>query len=161
MYQEIELERIDGIIRAHIEAAMPLQEGVRIQAELVGSKIIEALKHIPMFTAREVANKVKSTSGKPEALTAQWVSRKRIFGVELAGHGVRYPGFQFQLSGNPWPALAGVLPTLLKEFDPIHLVLWFDTPHPALDGQKPLEVLHSKEKMVAAVHATLKPIDAY
>ena len=159
--KDVDKERVQRILTAYIEASIPLQEGVRLQAELAGAKIVEAMSQIPMYTAREIALKVNSTSEKPETLTAQWVSRKRIFGVELAGHGVRYPGFQFQASGAPWPALAAVLPQLLKSFDSLALVLWFNTPHPSLDGQRPLDVMSSKDKLIVAVNETLAPIDVY
>lgn len=157
----VDEERVNDIILAHIAAAIPLQVGAREQAELTGQTIQEALAHIVMLTAREVAQQTGSTAARPETLAAQWVSRKQIFGVELAGHGVRYPAFQFQPSGQPWPALKPVLPALLKEFSPLHLLLWFDTPHPALGGGKPSALLHDPQALVLALKDSTTPIDIF
>lgn len=157
----VDAQRADDIIQAHIAAAMPLQVGAREQAELTGQRIQEALAHIAMLTAREVALKTGSVAVRPETLTAQWLRRKQIFALELAGYGTRFPAFQFQPSGQPWPALKPALPGLLKAYSSLHLLLWFDTAHPALGNQKPSDVLHDPQALMLAFKASAAPIDIY
>lgn len=157
----VDEERAQNIIQAHIAAAIPLQAGAREQAELTGQKIQAALSHIALLSAREVAQQTGSTAARPETLTAQWLSRKQIFGIELAGYAMRYPAFQFQPSGQPWPALKAALPALLKAFSPLHLLLWFDAPHPALGNQKPSAVLHDPQALMQALQDSVAPIDVY
>lgn len=154
-------QRANDIIQAHIAAAIPLQAGAREQAELVGEKIRQTLAHIPMLTSREVAMQTRSTAARPETLTAQWLSRRQIFGVELAGLGLRFAAFQFQPSGQPWPALKQALPALLKAFSPLHLLLWFDSPLPVLGDKMPREVLHDPQALMLAVQDSTTPIDIY
>lgn len=161
LLDRLDKQRVDDIIQAHIAAAMPLQDGAREQAQVTGLKVQSALAHIAMLTGREVGEQSSSRAARPESLTAQWVSRKQIFGVELAGHGVRYPAFQFQPSGRPWPALTHALPKLLKEFAPLYLLLWFDAPHPALDNKAPREVVHDAPTLELAMRDSLTPIDHY
>lgn len=158
---KVDEQRANDIIQAHIAAAIPLQAGAREQAELTGQKIQTALAHIPLLTAREVAQQTGSTAARPETLTAQWLSRKQIFGIELAGYPMRYPAFQFQPSGQPWPALKQALPALLKAFSPLYLLLWFDTPHPALGDKKPSAVLHDPQALTLALQESTAPIDMY
>jgi len=157
----VDAQRANDIVQAHIAAAIPLQAGAFEQAELVGQKAHQALAHIPLLTARQVAQQTGSVAARPETLTAQWLSRRQIFGVDLAGHGVRFPAFQFQPSGQPWPALKQALPTLLNAFSPLHLLLWFDTPHPALAGKAPMEMLHNPLALMQAIHHSTAPIDIF
>ena len=162
--QRVDAGRVQDIIQANIAAAMPLQIGARAQAQLVGEKIQQALSQIPMLTALEVGEQSGSQAAKPEGLAAQWASRKQIFGVEMVGYGLRFPSFQFQQSGRPWPSLAKVLPSLSKALAPLDLLLWFDTPHPALNSQSsqsPRQNLHDLESLQAAVHETLTPVEYY
>ena len=165
--QRIDASRVQDIIQANIAAAMPLQIGARAQAQLVGEKIQQALSQIPMLTALEVGEQSGSQAAKPEGLAAQWASRRQIFGVEMVGYGLRFPSFQFQQSGRPWPWLAKVLPSLSKALAPLDLLLWFDTPHPALNSQSsrspqsPRQNLHDLEALQRAVHETLTPVEYY
>ena len=162
--QRIDASRVQDIVQANIAAAMPLQIGAHAQAQLVGEKIQQALSQIPMLTALEVGERSGSQAAKPEGLAAQWASRKQIFGVEMLGYGLRFPSFQFQQGGRPWPSLAKVLPSLSKALAPLDLLLWFDTPHPALDSQSPQsprQNLHDLEALQAAVHETLTPVEYY
>lgn len=160
LLRSLDRERVDDIIKASIAAAIPLQRGARGQAELLAKRISEVLASVPMLTAAEVGRNAGTTSDKPEALAAQWSNRKQVFTVELAGHGIRFPSFQFQPdSGKPWPALAKVLPTLLTAFQPIDLLIWFVSPHPALDQLTPDSILHDAERLQSAADATLKPVD--
>lgn len=160
LMRALDQERIDDILKASIAAAIPLQRGARGQAELLAKRISEVLASVPMLTAAEVGRNAGTTSDKPEALAAQWSNRKQVFTVELAGHGIRFPSFQFQPdSGKPWPALAKVLPTLLTAFAPIDLLIWFVSPHPALDQLTPDSILHDAERLQSAADATLKPVD--
>ena len=167
MLQRIDAARVQDIIQANIAAAMPLQIGARAQAQLVGEKIQQALSQIPMLTALEVGERSGSQAAKPEGLAAQWASRKQIFGVEMVGYGLRFPSFQFQQSGRPWPSLAKVLPSLSKALAPLDLLLWFDAPHPALDAQSsrspqsPRQNLHDLEALQRAVDETLTPVEYY
>lgn len=161
LLDKLDKQRVEDIIQAHIAAAMPLQDGAREQAQVAGLKIQSALVHIAMLTAREVGEQSGSRAARPESLAAQWVSRKQIFGVELAGHGVRYPAFQFQPSGRPWPALAHALPKLLKEFAPLYLLLWFDAPHPAIESKAPRDVVHDEATLELVMRDSLRQIDHY
>lgn len=161
LLEVVDAQRADAIIQAHIAAAIPLQAGAFEQAELVGKKIQQALAHIPLLTAREVALQTGSTAARPETLTAQWLSRRQIFGVDLGGHGVRYPAFQFQHSGQPWPALKQALPALLGAFPPLHVLLWFDTPHPVLEGKAPANMLHNPLALMQAIADSTSAIDIF
>lgn len=155
-------ERADAIIKASIEAALPLQRGVREQAELAAGLIADALGRIPMLTAREVGLNAASKSDKPEGLAAQWFNRQQVFVVDLREAGLRYPAFQFQPeSGKPWPSLAKVLPRLQLEMPALDLLLWFDAPHPALGHAKPADCLHNLDAIELALRDTTAPVDTY
>jgi hypothetical protein len=155
-------ERADAIIKASIEAALPLQRGVREQAELAAALIADALGRIPMLTAREVGLNAASKSDKPEGLAAQWANRQQVFVLDLRDAGLRYPAFQFQPeSGKPWPSLAKVLPRLQLEMPALDLLLWFDAPHPALGHAKPSDCLHNLDAIELALKDSTAPVDAY
>lgn len=160
LVRAVDQERVDDVLRSSIAAAIALQPGARAQAELLANRIGELLATVPMHTASELGRKAGSSSGKPDALVAQWASRGQVFSVELAGHGLRYPAFQFQPdSGKPWPVLAKVLPALRKAFAPLDLLAWFHSPHPALNQQAPVSKLHDPPALQGVVDASLAPAD--
>lgn len=162
LMRALDQERVDDIIKASIAAAVPLQRGARGQAELLANRISEVLSTVPMLTAAEVGRNAATTSDKPDALAAQWATRGQVFALELAGHGIRYPAFQFQPdSGKPWPALAKVLPTLKAAFSPVDLLIWFESPHPAIGQRLPVSVLHDAQLLQRIVDESLAPVDVW
>jgi len=156
---EVDRERADNIIKASLAAAIPMQEGARAQAELAAGRLRDIFARVTMLTAYEVGKQAGSDSNKPEALASQWATRGQVFALDLAGLGLRYPAFQFQPeSGKPWPALAKVLARLKDLFAPLDLLLWFESPNPALDQQAPSSVLHDASRAMAAADAAAEPI---
>jgi hypothetical protein len=152
--------RLDEIIESSIGDAIPLQPGARGQATLLANRIGEILSCVPMLSASEVGRNAAVPSEQSDALVAKWATRGEVFSVDLAGQGLCYPAFQFQPdSGKPWPVLAKILPELRNAFDPVDLLIWFESPNPAIDQQAPVSVLHDAERLQRVVDESLAPAD--
>ena len=154
-------ESISKIWEANIAAAIPIQEGLLSQVNLAADLFRRTLGEIKMLTSDQVGELSGSSATNPSGLAATWINRKQIFAVSIGGLGLRYPDFQFQENGKPWPVLAKCLPKLLESFRPTMLLLWFNEPHAALGTKKPLQMLEHTDVILQAVTNTLQPIDFY
>ncbi|MCY7417798.1 MAG: hypothetical protein LH650_04750, partial [Chloroflexi bacterium] len=70
-----------------------------------------------------------------------------------AGSGHRFPGFQFDGSGRPLPVIADVIGTLGAVLSGWELALWFTSPHPDLQDQRPADVLRDAPDRVRGAAA--------
>ena len=161
LLERTDRERLDNIWAANIAAAIPLQDGLLSQTALAVALFRKALAEIPMLTSEQVGALSGSEASNPAGLAATWVNRKQVFGVSVGGLGQRYPDFQFQENGKPWPVLAKTLARLSEHFRPTMLLLWFNEPHPSLGNKRPRMALADEGPFVTAVDATLKPIDFF
>lgn len=69
------------------------------------------------------------------------------------GQGKQYPAFQFDQSGQPLPQVAEALARLPRGLQGWSLALWWTTPTDALDGERPLDVLHDLHRLQNAAQA--------
>jgi hypothetical protein len=107
------------------------------------------------FPAHTVAELMERVTGPPTDLPSKlgrWREQERIVEITIAGK-PRYPAFQFTDAGVPRPVIASVLAALRRypHRTELHELLWFLTPHPALDERRPVELLDAEPGLVVAV----------
>lgn len=137
------------------------REGAIAQAHLAVRLRDEALQDCALLDEQAVALLDESNPASFEGSVALLLQQHRVFALEMPDLGLRYPAFQFRSDGTPWPVLAEVLPRLQSGFNPFDLLIWFNTPHPALAGDKPRTRLDEPDMIVAAARDSLEPIDFY
>ncbi len=135
--------------------------GANAQSKLAERMWIEALANTVLLNELGVALLSEPELVPRNRTISSWLQRHQIFSLDLLELGARYPAFQFQSDGTPWPILAEVLPQLQLAFEPRDLLIWFNAPHPTLGRDKPRTRLDESSLIVAAVNETLKPLDFY
>lgn len=135
--------------------------GAKAQSKLAERTWNAALEESVLLNELGVALLSKPRRVAGTRFIASWLQHHQIFALDLPDVGIRYPAFQFQLDGTPWPVLAEVLPRLQAALEPRDLLMWFNAPHPRLRGAKPSARLDQPALIVAAVRDTLKPLDFY
>jgi hypothetical protein len=112
-----------------------------------------------ILDAAQVAKLSGSKASNPRAVASRWAAAGRIFGVPV-GAQVLYPGFQFDGTGQPRPAVAKVLEVLWPlKLSPWAGALWWDTGSDVLDWQAPAEVLpQDPEAVVLAAQADARTL---
>jgi len=102
---------------------------------------VAMLKEFGAVEPAELARLVGSTARNPASTVDNWRRADRIATVRWKGRTL-VPGFQLLASGQPDPAVRGVLRALraygMGEWEQ---ALWFVVPCSALDGQRPVDRL--------------------
>ncbi|MDN3517268.1 hypothetical protein QWY84_06595 [Aquisalimonas lutea] len=112
-----------------------------------------------MLLAEQVNELAGATSNNGNTTAARWAKEGRIFRVKTR-RGLRYPGFQFTVNGQPAPEMETVLALLRSDEDPWDIAFWMDTENALLDGRKPAEVLqHDPQRVVDAARREMEPVD--
>jgi hypothetical protein len=153
-----------GEQRKHAIASKPcatIGRGANAQSKLAERMWIAALADSVLLSELGVSLLSEPRLDPRDRAIALWLQHHHIFALDLVDFGVRYPAFQFQFDGTPWPVLAAVLPQLQLAFEPRDLMIWFNAPHPTLRLDKPRARLDQFALIVSAVNVTLKPIDFY
>lgn len=82
---------------------------------------------------------------KPGELLTPLIHDRVLFGVRR--NGARYfPGFQFDESGNVYPAVKEVLDILPMKWTNLDKALWFNSPNGWAGGRRPAELLVKRPK---------------
>jgi hypothetical protein len=138
-----------------------MAKGANAQSKLAERMWNAALKESVLLDELgvELLSEPRRDSGN--RLITSWLHHHQLFALDLPDVGIRYPAFQFQFDATPWPVLAEVLPRLQAVFDSRDLLIWFNSPHPTLQGDKPRTRLDQPGLIAAAVDDTLKPVDFY
>jgi hypothetical protein len=159
LLKEIDKKRAAAVLEDTLAAVVPMQEAAKAQMLLKQKNILRVLSQVPFSTAIELGTKAGSSN--PEHLVAQWVKRRKVYGLNFAGTGMRYPNFLFDpVSGKPHEAAKEFLPTLLDNLNPIDLTLWFVNPQ--REGEpRPADVLDKPEVFKQMVQHLLAPLDAW
>jgi hypothetical protein len=120
------------------------------QNELARNRLDEAVWRLRLLSADEILMADGEEKCHEDLLL--WETRHEIFAIKLRDNKVGYPAFQLQRqTGKPWPTVASVLPRLHKEMTADDILIWFDSPHPALEHRKPLEFVHDDNSLKRAV----------
>lgn len=138
-----------------------MERGASAQSKLAERMWNAALKESVLLDELGVALLSEPRRDSGNRLITSWLHHHQLFALDLLDFGIRYPAFQFQLDGTPWPVLTEVLPRLQKAFESRDLLIWFNSPHPTLKGDKPRTRLDEPALIAAAVNDTLTPIDFY
>jgi hypothetical protein len=94
-----------------------------------------------IFDAAQVAKLSGSKASNPRAVASRWAAAGRIFGIPV-GAQILYPGFQFDETGQPRPAVSKVLEALGSlKLSPWAGAMWWDTGSDVLGWRAPAEVL--------------------
>ena len=94
-----------------------------------------------LYTSGELAELRQAQTANASVEPRRWLREGRIFEVPPVAGGRRYPGFQFDASGRPLPALRPVLDALGDVLAGWELALWFTGPNASLDGARPVDRL--------------------
>jgi hypothetical protein len=97
----------------------------------------QMLSRVPCLTADELAAEVPSSS-VPGQLAKALRTAGKAFGVH-DGRRWRYPRFQFDSHGNPFPEMSEDLAALIGDEQGWDRLQWFLEPHSAVGGGTPLE----------------------
>lgn len=138
-----------------------LERGANAQSKLAERMWNAALEESVLLDELGVASLSEPRRVSGELFIGSWLQHHQIFALDLPDVRIRYPAFQFQLDGSPWPVLAEVLPRLQAAFEARDLLIWFNSPHPTLLGDKPRTRIDQPALIIAAVNDTLKPLDFY
>ena len=113
----------------------------------------EFLEEFGALTSEQVADLLGYRASNVRAAASRLASRGAVFAVEVGGKRL-FPGFQFSPETQTVkPAVGEVLaalPTSLRETE-WQLALWWVTPSPTLDWERPVDLLDAHpERLVAA-----------
>ena len=138
---------------AIIEAMLPSTE-VPGPAAVLQARRNAAARHALMqefgaLTSTEVSELAGSKAANKAALAHRWKQEGRIFSV-LHGTGTYFPAFQFDATGHPRPAVAGVLAALGGHVTDWQLALWFTSANGWLGGRRPVDRLEDEPEAVVA-----------
>jgi hypothetical protein len=136
-------------------------KGAIAQVALALRMLDDAIRECDLLDEPSVALLSDPNRASGQRVVASWLRQHKVFSLDLPDLGVRYPAFQFRADGSPWPVLADVLPLLQGAFQPFDLLIWFNSPHPALRGHKPRSCLAGHDRVLAAVKNSLTPLDFY
>lgn len=156
---EVDTDRLNDLFQANVRANIPVSDAAMRVANLRFARLKELLSEMSLFTASEVA-KISGDQGNP-ATVRKWAERGLIFSVEISGQGTntaRYPSFQFDEMGRPWPVLKKALPALSEHLSDWSIAKWFFAPRQSLGNKCAAESMHREEKILDAVNASLEPL---
>ena len=87
-------------------------------------------------------------------------AERRILGVATKAGRVLYPGFQFDaVARTVRPIVAEVAQIGLDGgWKDRHILQWFCVPNGCLHGERPVDLLDDRERLLAAVHADLETV---
>jgi hypothetical protein len=97
----------------------------------------QMLSRVPCLTEDELVARPPSSS-VPGQLANELRTAGKALGV-YDGRSWRYPRFQFDGQGNPFPDMSEVLAALICDEQGWDRLQWFLEPHSALGGLTPLE----------------------
>lgn len=87
-------------------------------------------------------------------------AERRILGVATKAGRVLYPGFQFDMAAHTVrPVMAEVAQIALDAgWKDRHILQWFVIANGELHGERPVDVLSDRERLLAAAHADLESV---
>jgi hypothetical protein len=110
-----------------------------------------------LLSSADVAERAGSTARNDPALAHRWRTEGKVFTVDDAG-AQRFPGFQFDEDGRPYPLIAEVLALLGVRLGGWELALWFTSSSDWLGGQlRPVDVLDRTRSWWSTPPALLPP----
>jgi hypothetical protein len=104
-----------------------------------------------VWSAAEAGRRIGSRGHSPSAAIRRWAAQGKLLTVPVAGLD-HYPGFVFGLDGRPRPVLVRVAASL-SERTGWALVAWLVSPHDALGGARPVDLLDADPDAVLAAAA--------
>ncbi|WP_155853848.1 hypothetical protein [Arthrobacter sp. H5] len=109
-----------------------------------------------LLTGGEVDVLLRSSSPPAGCLAAE----RRILGVATKAGRVLYPGFQFDRQvGVVHPVIAEVAQLGLEAgWKDRHLLQWLCVPNGYLAGERPVDILDNRERLLAAAHTDLEAL---
>jgi hypothetical protein len=139
-------ERFGRLVEALTPPAVT-SVGVTLQARLYAEAIADLAQEFGLLTSAEVADLSGSTAKNKSATATRFIKERRAFAVPTAGvH--RFPGFQFDRAGRPWPVVGDVIGIFGGRLDPMALAMWFVSNSSRLDGDRPVDLLQSDPGLV-------------
>jgi len=137
-------------------------ESILGQALLKAARMKEFEERYGLYRSDQVARLSGSEAKNQAQLAHRWLKQGRIFAVPVQGS-TRFPGFQFDGTGQPRPVIAQILKTLELSDKGWAVAFWFATPHSAIPRHRsPAEVLDkSPELALAAAEATQRRAEAW
>jgi hypothetical protein len=143
-------EEIDGLATAMTPDVPVPTPPIVLQARRNAEARATMLEEFGALTAAEVADLAGSEAKNTSALAGRWRREGRVLAV--AHHGtLYYPGFQFDDSGKPKPAIADVLKHLAApDVTAWQQALWFTSANGWLRGRRPVDLLDDEDEAVIA-----------
>lgn len=109
----------------------------------------------PLLNTRQVAELLRV--GTRQAVHDR-VKRHRILALSTGERERAYPAFQFNDSGQPYPAIAPVLEAFANaRLSPHTIASWFVTPQPVLEDSTPARWIaegRNNDRLIQAAHRT-------
>ncbi len=124
--------------------------GLSIQVQRNAEARAALQEEFGLLTSADVANSSGARAKNTSALAGRWRRDRRIFGVPGSDGSQLYPGFQFDTSGQPRPAIARIIEALAPAMDGWSLALWFVAANGWLGSQRPADYLHDDQVIIAA-----------
>jgi hypothetical protein len=131
----------------------PLSDRRVLQAKRIAQRKQELLDRYGARTSADLAA-LNSRAKNPSQTAYRWQKARKIFSVDFQGKDY-FPGFQFDESCRPLPAIARVLEVLDEyELKPWEIAFWFTAPTGWLGDRAPVEALDDPEVVTAAARST-------
>jgi len=91
------------------------------------------------LSAAEIGRELDPQAANPHEAASRWLQGKQVFAIDHRGKKM-FPAYVFTESWKPLPEIKKVL-AILEGYSPLRLASWFESTHPALQGQRPREML--------------------
>jgi hypothetical protein len=134
-----------------------LDEARVLQVQKQAQARYNFLREFPTLSSHQVAEMSGSRASNAAAQANRWKAAGKIFAVNM-GRGDRYPVFQFGEDGKPLPVIEKVL-RVMEGRSSWAVALWFVSYSGWLDGQRPVDHLHSPDEVLNAARKTVEPLE--
>ncbi|WP_263562250.1 hypothetical protein [Paucibacter sp. DJ1R-11] len=136
----------------HLIDGQPLGTREALRETLEQHTVVAVLNGAKWLTAQGVASLWKSEPADALYSAGDWLREGLLFAIDHEGRRL-FPGYAFNDSGEPIPALKEVL-SVFEGYSPFRLAAWFESASSQLGGVRPRELIaHDPAAVIAAAKA--------
>lgn len=119
--------------------------GVLEQARLNAEARTGLAREFGLLSSHDVAAGAGSKAANAASLVSRWRKEDRVFAVDVDG-AARYPGFQFDQSGQPLTTIGAVIKAAEGSLRGWSLALWFTGSNGWLGDLRPVDVIDGPDQ---------------
>jgi hypothetical protein len=152
-------EKYQAIVDAIVRAAIPAPEKGIALAQFRANRSKQLLDQMPILTAQDVAN--LSSEPIEVGTVRKWLERGQVFAIEVTKEGsqTRFPAFQFDEAGRPWPVLKKALTILREHLSPWSIAMWFYAPRPVFGNKRAADIMSQEEAILEVARKVAEPVE--